>query len=140
MSSEFPARVAAGSLRESVRADASLPHQWTDAGVAVELNFTGAHLLHLSVAACVLNDLYREAAAMNVRVDGVRVDAQGGFDTSTWRSTGIHYSVELDAGGDEAEIAALIQRVDEVAEIPRVLRAGAPVDRLHTDAVVDGGT
>ncbi|WP_218108570.1 hypothetical protein, partial [Actinacidiphila rubida] len=40
-----------------------LPHRWTPEGVAVRTEFTGGHVLNLAVAACVLNDLYREAAA-----------------------------------------------------------------------------
>jgi hypothetical protein len=61
MGGDFTVKAAAGSLREAVRADVILPHRWTDEGVAVELEFTGAHLLHLAAAGCVLNDTYREA-------------------------------------------------------------------------------
>lgn len=48
-----------------------------DEGVAVEVTFTGAHLLHLSAAGCVLNDVYREATQA------------GDFESETWWSTGI---------------------------------------------------
>ena len=68
------------------------PHRWTPDGVTVLRDVTGAHLLRLSAAGCVLDDLYREAPGLDVALDGVRVDA--------------------------------------VAEIPRALRAGAPVRRL----------
>jgi hypothetical protein len=40
------------------------PHRWIPGGVTVEADFTGAHLLHLAAAGCLLNDVYREAAAL----------------------------------------------------------------------------
>jgi hypothetical protein len=71
------------------------PHRWTPSGVTVEADFSGGHLLHLAAADRVLNDLYREAAALGIELKGARVIAAGGFDTATWRSTGIAYSVEV---------------------------------------------
>jgi hypothetical protein len=124
----YEVTVGAGSLR----ADSgwSLPHRWTPEGVSVEASFTGAHLLHLSIAGCVLNDVYREAGPLGVRVAGVRVRARGGFDTDSWASTGVAYEVEVDApdaGGDDLQ--QLLDAVDAVAEIPRAVRQGAPVLR-----------
>jgi hypothetical protein len=125
---DYPVVVAAGSLRDTVRADLAMPHRWTDAGVVAETQFTGAHLLHLAAAACVLNDLFREADARGVRLDGVRVAASGGFDDE-WGSTGIGYQVEVDSPADAQDLADLVRHVDEIAEIPRALRAGASVRR-----------
>ena len=51
------------------------------AASAVEATFSGAHLLHLAAAGCVLNDIYREAATLDIQIDGLRVSAAGGFDT-----------------------------------------------------------
>ena len=127
MDQDFAVTVAAGTLRQSLRPDVTFAHQWTDAGVAVEATFTGAHLLHLSVAACVLNDLYRESATSGVHLDGVCVKAWGGFDPQTWQSTGISYSVEVDSPADTAAVDALVRVVDDVAEIPRAVRATANV-------------
>ena len=129
MSGDFAVTAAAGTFRNSLRPDVTFAHQWTPAGVAVEATFTGAHLLHLSIAACVLNDLYREASGRGVQLDGVRVKAWGGFDTTTWQSTGIRYSVEMDSSADDTAIKALLDRVDQVAEIPRAVRASAEVQR-----------
>ena len=70
--------VGSGSLRSEDPSAVAMAHRWTDAGVAVLAPFTGAHLLHLAVAGCVLNDVYREAQALGVEVRGVRVTAQGG--------------------------------------------------------------
>jgi uncharacterized OsmC-like protein len=134
MNDDYAVSVAAGSLRASVRPDADFPHRWTEQGVAVQTEFTGAHLLHLAAAACVLNDLYREAAKVGLQLRGVRVDASGNFDPANWTSTGIAYHVEIDSAATPAELDALLRTVDEVAEIPRALRAGAPVDRAEEPA------
>ena len=130
MSDSFPVTVATGSL--AVRGDGTwqLPHRWTDGGVTVEAAFTGAHLLHVAAAGCVLNDLYREAAGLGVPLDGVRVTAQGGFDES-WASTGISYAVSLDTTAEQAAVARLLAVVDEVAEIPRALRSSTSVTRTE---------
>jgi hypothetical protein len=47
----------------------------TPGGVTVEADFTGAHLLHLAAAGCVLNDIYREAGSLGIELGGVRVTA-----------------------------------------------------------------
>lgn len=107
------------------------PHRWTPDGVTVEADFTGAHLLHLAAAGCVLNDLYREAERLGTPLDGVRVTASGGFETGSWHSTGIGYTVQLDTPASEHDQAALLDAVDAVAEIPRAIRAGATVERLE---------
>jgi uncharacterized OsmC-like protein len=124
---DFQVVAGAGSLRSSEPSAVHFPHRWTNDGVTVEADFTGAHLLHLAAAACVLNDFYREASTLGVDLDGVRVTARGGFDTDTWRSTGIAYAVELASSAPAEQLAKLRAIVDEVAEIPRALRAGMPV-------------
>ncbi|MGC9670082.1 OsmC family protein [Planosporangium sp. 12N6] len=125
----FGVVVGAGSFRSDNSRAVRLPHQWTPEGVTVETDFTGAHLLHLAAAGCVLNDVYREAGELGIQIDGARVTASGGFDTQTWTSTGITYHVELRSPASTEELARLLDRVDEVAEIPRVIRAGAAVRR-----------
>jgi uncharacterized OsmC-like protein len=123
----FSVTVAAGSYRN--HAAVTFPHRWTDQGVTVDADFTGAHLLHLAAAGCVLNDVYREARDFGVTVDGVRVHASGGFDPDTWASTGIVYTVDVDTPASAEDLARLLGVVDAVAEIPRSLRQGATVSR-----------
>lgn len=130
MPGEWAVSVGAGSLRSADPEATHMPHAWTDGGVTIVAPFTGAHLLHLSVAGCVLNDVYREAREMGVQVDGVQVVASGDFDRSTWRSTGVGYAVRVDSPDGSAAVERLLARVDEVAEIPKAVRAGAPVSRL----------
>jgi uncharacterized OsmC-like protein len=127
---DYQVVVGAGSLRTASADAVSFPHRWTGEGVSVESPFTGAHLLHLAAAGCVLNDVYREAEGFGIPVAGVRVTASGGFDTASWASTGIDYTVEIDSDAPERHLIALRQRVDEVAEIPKAIRAGAPVRRV----------
>ena len=99
-------------------------------GVTVEADFSGGHLLNLAAAGCVFNDLYREAAALGIELTGARVIAAGGFDTATWQSTGIGYSVEVSSDAPADQIAHLLEVVDHVAEIPKAIRAGATVQRV----------
>jgi hypothetical protein len=56
------------------------------------------------------------------------VAADGGFDEE-WHSTGIEYELTIDSPAPAAELGALVAVVDEVAEVPRALRHGAPVTR-----------
>jgi uncharacterized OsmC-like protein len=126
---QFGVVVGAGSFRSEDDHAVRFPHRWTSEGVTVEADFTGAHLLHLAAAGCVLNDIYREAAELGIRVDGVRVSAAGGFDPQTWASSGITYRVELRSPASGEDIARLLDRVDDVAEIPRAIRAGTTVQR-----------
>ena len=126
---DFDVVVASGTLRSGGADVVCFPHRWTDGGVRVEAAFTGAHLLHLAAAGCVLNDVHREAQGLGLPIDGVRVTASGDFDTETWRSSGIMYAVEVDSAASPADIERLLVRVDQVAEIPKSLRAGADVSR-----------
>jgi uncharacterized OsmC-like protein len=122
-------RVASGSLSGEVEPTYVVPHPWTEAGIAVAGGGTGAHLLLTAVACCLLNDAHREAQEPGVPVDGVLVTADGEFDSSTWATTAIGYDLRIDSGADPDAVARLVERVDEVAEIPRVVRGEVTVAR-----------
>jgi hypothetical protein len=130
MDDRFEVVVGAGTLASASGAVVRFPHRWTPAGVTVEAEFTGGHLLHLAAAGCVLNDVYREAAALGIGLTGVRVTAAGGFDTATWQSTGIDYAVEVSSDAPAGQLGRLLEVVDRVAEIPQAIRAGAAVRRV----------
>lgn len=117
---------ASGTLRASE--GVVLQHAWTDEGVVAAPADNGAQLLHLSVALCVVNDTYREAKRLGIALHGVAVWVDGGFDDE-WHSTGITYTVELDSPASVEDRVRLGAMVDDVAEIPRAIRAGAPVAR-----------
>jgi uncharacterized OsmC-like protein len=130
MDNRFEVIVGAGTMTSAAGSAVRFPHRWTPGGVTVEADFTGAHLLHLAAAGCILNDVYREAAAQGVELAGVRVTAAGGFNTETWQSTGISYGVEVSSDAPAEDLARILAAVDEVAEIPRAIRAGAIVQRI----------
>jgi uncharacterized OsmC-like protein len=91
------------------------------------LGFNGGQLLYLSVAACISNDLYREAATMGIELRGVRVSVDGDFPGRGSASTAIEVDVELDTDAPSDRVAALLAEVERVAEIPRSLREGTMV-------------
>ena len=130
MDNRFEVAVGAGTMMSASGAVVRFPQQWTPGVVTVEADFTGAHLLHLAAAGCVFNDVYREAAALGIELNGVRVTAAGGFDAATWQSTGIGYSVEVSRDAPAGQLAHLLQVVDQVAVIPHAIRAGATVRRI----------
>lgn len=98
-------------------------------GTTVTTALTGGHLLHLAVAACVLNDIYREAHRMGIPIDSVSVSAGGGFGGDPVVSTGITYSVEVDSPAPPDQIGDLIRYVDQIAEIPNTLKRTTEVSR-----------
>jgi hypothetical protein len=130
--SPFGVTASAGSLR--TRTGVGLTHAWTTEGIDAAPASNGAQVLHLAVAVCILNDTFREAKALGIPVDGITVTADGGYD-SDWRSTGIAYSLTIDSPAAPDDLERLIAVVDEVAEIPRALRAGTEVWRVSADAV-----
>lgn len=127
---DYDVVVGAGTMRSGATDAVVFGHRWTSEGVTVDAAFTGAHLLHLAAAGCVLNDVYREAELRGIALRGVRVFATGGFNTETWQSTGISYVTEVDTDASQTEVDLLLHAVDSVAEIPRSIRAGATVQRV----------
>jgi hypothetical protein len=127
----FSVVVTSGDLQPTSHDGVIFPHRWTPAGVVVQSEFTGAHLLHLSIAGCVLNDVHREAERLGVHLFGVRVSAWGNFDRKTWQSTGNLYSVDVNTSASSQEVQHLLAAVDEVAEIPKAVRSGGAVSRVR---------
>lgn len=96
------------------------------------LGFSGGQLLYLAVAACVSNDLYREAATRGLRLTGVEVRVDGDFPSRGTSSTPIAYELDVTGDAPALELEALVQEVDRIAEIPISLRMGTPVARRAT--------
>ena len=86
--------------------------------------FNGGQLLHLAIAGCVSNDLFREAPRFGVELDSVRVTVDGEFFGDPAVSGPVTYDVELRGNGD---LEALAREVDRIAEIPNSLRHGTAV-------------
>ena len=96
-------------------------------GGGQDLGFNGGELLHLAVAGCVSNDLFREARALGIRLTRVAVTVHGEFSGSPPVSGGIGYSVEVWGDAPAAALGELVARVDSIAEIPNSLRRGTAV-------------
>lgn len=91
------------------------------------LGFSGGQLLNLAVAGCISNDLFREAASRGLELRRVVVRVSCDYDGHPAVATPIEYEVEVEADAPEAEIAALVEHVDAIAEIPNSLRRGTDV-------------
>ncbi|HUJ28169.1 MAG TPA: OsmC family protein [Myxococcales bacterium] len=96
------------------------------------LGFNGGELLHLAVAGCISNDLFREAQRLGVRLRSVNVKVRGGFAGDPAVSTGIEYDVGV-SGDDADKLRALVKLVDEIAEIPNSLRRATPVKLVNVE-------
>jgi uncharacterized OsmC-like protein len=92
------------------------------------LGFNGGQLLYLAIAACISNDLYREAAGFGVIVNHVAVDVDGDFPAPGDPSTPITVEVDLDGEGPEDALRSLLATVIEMAEIPRSIASTTPIE------------
>lgn len=95
--------------------------------------FTGGHLLHLAIAGCVFNDLLRESRAHGITLTRVAVVCDGAFRGAPCESTGIEYSIDIEGDADERGLRELVEHVEEIAEIPAVVRRGAEVRLRRAD-------
>ncbi|WP_055586227.1 OsmC family protein [Peterkaempfera griseoplana] len=102
------------------------------------LGFNGGQLLYLAVAACVSNDLYREAEAWGISLHRVAVRVAGDFTGEPAVSAPISYSVEIDGDASEERLRELVAHVDRIAEIPNSLRGGTEL-RLDETQVASAG-
>lgn len=98
------------------------------------LGFNGGQLLNLSIAACVSNDLFRDAVKAGITLRRVRVSVSSEYAGTPAVSGPIDYDVELEGDASEAELRRLLEETDGIAEIPNSLRRGTEV-RLRTTSV-----
>jgi putative redox protein len=89
--------------------------------------FNARQLLNLAVAGCISNDLFREAALSGVSLRRVRVTVLRDYVGNPAVSTPIEYEVELGGDASEDALRNLVERVDEIAEIPNSIRQGTEV-------------
>ena len=89
----------------------------------------GAELLFLSLATCFCNDVYREAKKRSLEIEAVDVLVSGEFGGEGEPAKSISYEVKIKAPKhSKEEIAALIKKVDDVAEIHKTLRNGIEIN------------
>jgi len=104
------------------------------------LGFNGGELLHLAIAGCISNDLFREASRLGVRLSRVHVVVDGDFSGDPAVSDGIRYQVSIDGDRPRAELDQLVELVDRIAEIPNSLRRGTAVTLVERVDEDEGGT
>lgn len=88
---------------------------------------SGGELLFLALATCYCNDLYREAAKKDIRVESVEVEVEGDFPAAGEPAKDMVYKVKVKADASEQEIRELVKFTDTVAEIQNTIRAEIPV-------------
>jgi len=87
----------------------------------------GKELLFLALATCFCNDIYREAAKRDIKVERVEVEVKGDFDAERKPGSNIVYHVNVNADASEEKIQELIVYVDSIAEIQNTVRYGTSV-------------
>jgi organic hydroperoxide reductase OsmC/OhrA len=87
----------------------------------------GGELLFLALATCYCNDIYREAAKRNIKVEKVEVEVSGDFGAEGEGAKNVAYNVKIHAQGTKEKIQELVEHTDKVAEIQNTLRAGTSV-------------
>ena len=87
----------------------------------------GGELLFLALATCYCNDIYREAAKRNIKVERVEVEVNGDFGAEGEPAKNVTYRAKVFAPASEEEIRELMTFTDTVAEIQNTLRLGTPV-------------
>jgi uncharacterized OsmC-like protein len=92
------------------------------------LGFNGGQLLYASIAACLSNDLYREAAGMGLTLSRVTVVVDGDFPGRGKPSTAITADVDIEGDAPAERLLELLRLVDEIAEIPNSIRGTTPVE------------
>ena len=103
-------------------------HHLTDRARIDAAALSGGHLLHLAVAGCFFNDILRAAAARDIGITDLRVEATGDFEGDPLLSTGITYSIEIEGEASDAELGELVRDVEAAAAIPLTLRDGVSVE------------
>ncbi len=93
------------------------------------LGFNSGQLLYLAIGGCVSNDLFREAATRDIRLDAVRVVVRGEFSGDP----AVSYDVDLSGDAAAEQLRSLVEHVDAIAEIPNSVRRGTAVklDRVN---------
>jgi putative redox protein len=105
-----------------------------EAGGGQGLGFNGGQLLFLAIAGCFSNDVFREAARRGLVVHRVEVEVEGDWGGEPVRAQQVRYRAHVEGEATEAELRALLEHTDRVAEIPNSLRLGTVVT-LHEATV-----
>jgi uncharacterized OsmC-like protein len=99
-------------------------------------SINGGELLCLALATCYCNDIYREAAKLNINVKDVNVKVTAEFGAEGESGRNFKYQVEILSDASAAEINRLIQHTDKLAEIHNTLRKGVQVELVNPNVSV----
>ena len=108
-----------------------IPSKATGYGSSVN----GGELLFLALASCYCNDIYREAAKRNIKVEKVEVSVDGDFGAEGEPAKNVTYRARVFAQAGEDEIREMMRFTDTVAEIQNTMRTGTPVVLTEIEAV-----
>jgi uncharacterized OsmC-like protein len=95
----------------------------------------GGELLLLALATCYCNDIYREAAKRNIKVERVEVEVDGDFGAEGEPAKNVVCRAKVTAQASEQEIQDMVRFVDTIAEIQNTLRVVTPVTLSQVQAV-----
>ena len=101
----------------------AIPPKTTGMGSSVN----GGELVFLALATCFCNDVYREAAKRNLKINSVEVNVLGEFGAEGEPGRNITYDVNINADLEDEVINELIAYVDKIAEVHNTLRVGTEV-------------
>ncbi|HEX6555012.1 MAG TPA: OsmC family protein [Ktedonobacteraceae bacterium] len=99
------------------------------------LGFNGGELLLLAIGGCYCNDLFREATKRGMVIKSVQVDVEADWGGDPVRAQNVTFAARIEAEASEADILALIEHTDRIAEIPNSLRLGTPVTLATAQAI-----
>ena len=91
--------------------------------------------MFLALATCYCNDIYREAAKRNIKVERVEVNVEGDFGAEGEPSKNVTYHAKVFANASEDKIREMMKFTDRVAEIQNTLRNGTPVVLAEIETV-----
>jgi uncharacterized OsmC-like protein len=95
---------------------------------------SGGELLFLALASCYCNDIYREAAKKNIKVERVEVNVEGDFGGEGDPAKNVIYRAKVHAHASDEEIREMMKFTDTVAEIQNTLRIQTPVVLIEIEA------
>ena len=88
----------------------------------------GGEMLLLSLATCYCNDVYREAAKIDVEILSIEVEVTGEFGGVGEPARNLRYAAKAKARNTSEQVVLdLLLQTDEVAEVQNTLRLGLPV-------------
>lgn len=82
----------------------------------------------LALATCYCNDLYREAARLEIPIDGVTVEATADFPGVGLAAEHIRYRAVIQSSAPAERVAQLLRETDAVAEVHNTIRSGVAVE------------